>query len=96
MRTIRGVCSCASRTGPRRCSSYAQYAGRLFVRIAKGPATAFELFDGTMISQDEAAIRIVAGSTFTQGVTLELIGFGDEVLRTVELGPGDQTLELRP
>lgn len=55
--------------------SYADDPGVLHLRIARGPATRFTLFDGTAIDVEESRIALSSGDTFTAGARLELVGF---------------------
>jgi len=63
---------------PVRVDSFASDAGALHLRIFAGPASSFILYDGTEVSQLKAAktttVDIKAGSVFTKGYVLELIG----------------------
>lgn len=62
---------------PARVDSFATSAGKLYVRIAPGPASEFQLYDGSMISQDtkadEIRIELSPGSVFSAGTVLEII-----------------------
>jgi alpha-D-xyloside xylohydrolase len=67
--------------------SYAGDPGRLYVRIAKGPASTFVLYDGTTIENAGATIVFTGGEVFDRGATLELIGYGSEVV-TIDVPDG--------
>lgn len=63
---------------PGEIDSFATTPGVLFPRIFPGPATRFELWDGTAIEQAQAAdaltLRFAGGQAFTEGAVLEVVG----------------------
>jgi len=55
--------------------SFENDAGTLFVRVALGPASEVTLYDGTVLAHtDGGELRVTAGSVFSKGVMLEVIG----------------------
>ncbi len=73
--------------------SYAADPGVLFVRIATGPASSFELYDGTRIEQSDAGIALASGGVFTSGFTLELIGYPPPGVVEIDGGAAEWTDE---
>ena len=68
---------------PDAIDSFATDPGRLYVRVFPGgPASSFELYDGTVLSQEwadgKATLSYAAGTVFTQGVELEVVGLGGD------------------
>lgn len=65
-------------TDPTRVDSYATTPGVLWARVAPGPATNLQLYDGSTLSQTPTAagIELVlgSGSEFNSGYQLELVG----------------------
>jgi alpha-D-xyloside xylohydrolase len=63
---------------PGQIDSYATTTGILFPRVFPGPATGFELFDGTLLEQardaDTLTLHFVGGDAFTQGAVFEVVG----------------------
>jgi alpha-D-xyloside xylohydrolase len=53
--------------------SYAIDPGILVVRVVAGSETAFDVFDGSRITQDQGDVTFTPGTTFTKGVLVELI-----------------------
>lgn len=68
----------APTTEPDRVDSFATTPGELTVRIAPGPATSFEMYDGTEIEQsngdDTWTATLEPGEVFQLGLRVELIG----------------------
>ncbi len=55
--------------------SYAADPGRLYARVAAGPAEAFTLFDGSRIAHDGAGtFSVAAGEAFVAGFQIEVMG----------------------
>jgi alpha-D-xyloside xylohydrolase len=74
---LRPTIDTLSPTGqPDRIDSFATDAGKLWPRIALGPASAFTLYDGTTITVDESTITWTDGEVFVQGAVIEVHGFG--------------------
>lgn len=69
--------------------SFANDAGVLYVRIARGGSGTFEVFDGTKIELDVGSIRIEQGTRFRSGYKVEIIGGP-----TIDLPAGDQAAQL--
>lgn len=69
-------------TQPDRVDSYATTPGVLYTRIAAGPASTFELFDGAAIEQElrPGAITLSwkGGAEFTQGTLFEVVAVGSK------------------
>lgn len=67
-------------TDPARVDSYATDHGVLWVRLAPGPKSAFTVFDGTTITQQDdgttISVTVNQGSDFVAGLRLEVIGLG--------------------
>ncbi len=67
-------------TQPDRVDSLDTDVGVLWPRIFAGPATVFELFDGSRVSQEETATGVTVGwrdgAEFDQGAIVELVAFG--------------------
>ena len=64
---------------PAAVESYAADPGVLYARIFPGPASRFELFDGSAFEQEAGdSLRVIwtAGGTFTQGAVVELLAQG--------------------
>ena len=61
-------------TDTARVDSFDTTAGVLTVRLALGPASSFEVYDGTRIEQADGVITVSPGSVFVQGVLLEVFG----------------------
>lgn len=57
-----------------RVDSLAADAGALWVRVQPGPASRFQLFDGSVVEQDGAQLIATAGARFTTAVIWELRG----------------------
>ena len=74
---------------PDRVDSLDTDAGVLWPRIFPGPASAFELFDGARIEQEQTAsgvtIRWSDGAEFDQGAIVELVAFGAAAPASVTL-----------
>ena len=73
---------------PDAIDSYEADPGRLHVRVSPGPAQSFEVFDGTLLTQDGSGygdpladhrattIDVLPGDVFTQGTVLEVFALG--------------------
>ncbi len=65
-------------TEPERVDSYATTPGVLWARVAPGPATSVQLFDGTRLEQrpveNGVEVTIVPGTEFTAGLQIEIVG----------------------
>lgn len=75
--------SIAPTSDPERVDSYATTPGLVYARIAPGPASSFELFDGARIEQSVTAgglvLRTGDGAEFRLGFVLEIIGHDQPV-----------------
>jgi alpha-D-xyloside xylohydrolase len=76
---------------PGQIDSYATTPGILFPRVMPGPATRFELFDGTLVEQAEDGGTVTlhwrGGDDFTEGAVFEVVGVA---------APGDVLLDGAP
>ncbi|MCB9538696.1 MAG: glycoside hydrolase family 31 protein [Myxococcales bacterium] len=78
---------------PDAVDSFATEAGRLYVRLAAGPANALTLYDGTRIAHDGAAVSITPGDVFTTGAQLEIVGLDAPTVEGVPALPDRAALE---
>jgi alpha-D-xyloside xylohydrolase len=79
---LRPTIDTLSPTGqPDRVDSFANDAGKLWPRIALGPASSITLYDGTSITQrddvDDATLTWTDGEVFTQGAVIEVVAIAD-------------------
>lgn len=67
-------------TDPARVDSFATSVGRLWIRVAPGPAASLTMYDGTVLAQategGRSDVQITPGEEFVEGAVVELIGWG--------------------
>jgi alpha-D-xyloside xylohydrolase len=83
----------APTTRPELVDSFATSAGLLYVIVSAGPASTFDMYDGTLLSQrigDEDGapllLTIEHGSVFTAGAVFEVVASGAEPPSRVVVG----------
>jgi len=68
----------APTTAPERVDAFATTPGRLYVRLAPGPAHAFTVYDGTRLAHETAdgalILTVADGEVFTLGAVFEVLG----------------------
>lgn len=74
---------------PERVDSMAVLAGVLWPRVFAGPASAFDLYDGARIGQEESGASVAVtwrdGAEFDQGAIVELVAWGPDPPSSVAL-----------
>jgi alpha-D-xyloside xylohydrolase len=79
----------APTTEPEKVDSFATDPGLLYPRVFPGPASRFEVYDGTLISQtrtsDGVRLGWADGEVFTQGAVFEVVG--------LDAGPNEVSLD---
>jgi alpha-D-xyloside xylohydrolase len=70
----------APTTRPELVDSYADHPGILYARLTQGPSSSFEVFDGTVLTQESLAHEMVLtskdGKVFREGQVFVVVGVG--------------------